>query len=53
MCTKGHHTGPACGRPRTFLAQLQTEDLEDYTEGTTYAFCCAPCGKAATAYQQT
>ena len=44
---------PSCQELMPFIAQLQTDDLEDHSEGTTYAFYCKPCGKATTVYQQT
>ena len=44
---------PGCEELMTFIAQLQTTDLMDYSEGTTFAFYCGPCGKATTIYQQT
>ena len=44
---------PSCQELMPFIAQLQTDDLEDYSEGTTYAFYCELCGKATTTYQQT
>lgn len=44
---------PSCHELMPFIAQLETDDLEDYSEGTTYAFYCKPCGKATTVYQQT
>lgn len=44
---------PGCEELMTFIAQLQTDDLEDHSEGTTFAFYCGPCSKATTVYQQT
>ena len=36
-----------------FLAQLDHDDIEDYSEGTYYAFVCCGCRTIATSYQQT
>lgn len=47
---------PECGEPMTFIGQVQLADLatgaEDLAEGVVYAFLHAPCGRAATLYQQ-
>jgi len=44
---------PGCEELMTFIAQLQTDDLDDYDEGTNFAFYCGRCSKATTVYQQT
>lgn len=44
---------PSCAEFMPFIAQLQTDDLMEYYEGTIYAFYCASCGKATTTYQTT
>jgi hypothetical protein len=44
---------PTCGDLMLFIAQLQTKDLEEFSEGTTYCFLCPDCRITAVNYQQT
>jgi len=44
---------PECGDLMSFIAQLQTSDLEEISEGTTYCFLCPGCRVTAVNYQQT
>lgn len=44
---------PACRQRMLYIGQVSWEDIEEFAEGSTYAFLCLPCGKAATIYQQT
>lgn len=44
---------PSCRRHMPYIGQVAWEDLDELAEGSTYAFLCLPCGKAATIYQQT
>lgn len=44
---------PSCQRRMEFIGQVSWEDQDAFAEGSTYAFLCLPCGKAATTYQQT
>ena len=44
---------PGCQRRMTHVGQVSWADMEEYAEGSTYAFLCLPCGKGATIYQQT
>jgi hypothetical protein len=44
---------PTCQQHMRFIGQVQLADLRENAEGMIYAFLCLPCGKAATAYQQT
>jgi hypothetical protein len=42
-----------CSRTMMFLAQLDHQDIEEYSEGTFFAFVCLNCRMTATVYQQT
>jgi len=44
---------PKCQAKMVCVAQVSWEDIDEFAEGITYAFLCAPCGTAATTYQQT
>jgi hypothetical protein len=44
---------PSCQRRMECIGQVSWEDQDAFAEGSTYAFLCLPCGKAATTYQQT
>lgn len=44
---------PSCHRHMPYIGQVSWEDLDELAEGSTYAFLCLSCGKAATVYQQT
>ena len=44
---------PGCQRRMVNIGQVYWQDVEQFAEGSTYAFLCMPCGKAATIYQQT
>jgi len=44
---------PECSETMMFLAQVAHEDIEEFSEGTYYAFLCPMCKTTATAYQQT
>jgi hypothetical protein len=44
---------PDCQRRMVCIGQVSWEDIDGFAEGSTYAFLCVPCGKAATVYQQT
>lgn len=44
---------PTCRRRMVCIGQVSWEDINEFAEGSTYAFFCVPCGKAATVYQQT
>ena len=44
---------PGCQRRMRCIGQVSWEDIEEFAEGSTYAFLCLPCGKGATTYQQT
>jgi hypothetical protein len=44
---------PGCGRRMRCIGQVSREDIEEFAEGSTYAFLCLSCGKGATTYQQT
>lgn len=44
---------PDCQQTMKFVGQLEITDMHPGEEGMLYAFFCAPCGKATTAYQQT
>lgn len=44
---------PGCQRRMEYIGQVSWEDQDAFAEGSTYAFLCLPCGKAATTYQQT
>jgi hypothetical protein len=42
-----------CSQTMMFLAQLDQQDIEEYSEGTYFAFVCLECMATATVYQQT
>lgn len=42
-----------CSQTMMFLAQIDHQDIEQYSEGTYFAFVCLDCMATATAYQQT
>ena len=44
---------PCCKKSMTFIAQVDREDIEEYSEGIYYAFICMSCNTTATTYQQT
>jgi hypothetical protein len=44
---------PTCGEQMPMIGQVAMGDVLELGEGITYAFYCAPCGVAATTYQQT
>ena len=44
---------PSCQRRMMCIGQVSWEDIDEFAEGSTYAFLCLPCGKGATTYQQT
>lgn len=44
---------PGCQRRMLCIGQVAWEDIEEFAEGSTYAFLCLSCGKGATTYQQT
>jgi len=44
---------PKCQAKMVCVGQVSWEDMDEFAEGITYAFLCAPCGTAATTYQQT
>ncbi|MFN8444318.1 MAG: hypothetical protein U0175_26280 [Caldilineaceae bacterium] len=46
VCVKCDHT-------MQFIGQLSMEDINEYDEGTYYAFICIECGIACTNYQQS
>ncbi len=43
----------ACSRTMMFLAQVDHQDIEAFSEGTYFAFVCLGCKATATDYQQT
>lgn len=43
---------PECTQPMPFFGQVHLADLGELVDGILYAFLCAPCGRAATLYQQ-
>jgi len=44
---------PTCHRHMPYIGQVSWGELDELAEGSTYAFLCLTCGKAATIYQQT
>jgi len=42
-----------CSRTMMSLAQLDHQDIEEYSEGTYFGFVCLECMATATVYQQT
>jgi hypothetical protein len=44
---------PDCENTMMFVAQLDHDDIEDFSEGLFYAFLCPNCRTTATTYQQT
>jgi hypothetical protein len=44
---------PGCSKTMMFLAQIAHEEIEDFSDGTFYAFICTSCQVTATVYQQT
>ena len=44
---------PECSETMKFLAQIDHQDIEDFSEGIYYSFVCFDCMTTATAYQQT
>ena len=44
---------PECGEPMPFFGQVHLADLGEPVDGIVFAFLCAPCGRAATLYQQS
>lgn len=44
---------PECSKTMIFIAQIANDEIQEYTEGTYYAFVCSDCRSTATTYQQT
>ncbi len=44
---------PVCQNTMMFVAQVDHDDIKDYSEGVFYAFLCPDCRSTATTYQQT